>query len=120
DIGLHVPQPLDDRASDGSAQVRPERQAIAELLGDVPLRVMGNLQLGAACMWMGDYRRAEDRLLHVVKLLEGDLSRERFALAGSAAVAVRAYLTTVFAGQGKFEEGIAHGQERIRLAEALD
>jgi tetratricopeptide (TPR) repeat protein len=95
-------------------------QAIAEALGDVPLRVMGNLQLGAACMWMGDYRRAEDRLLHVVKLLEGDLSRERFALAGSAAVAVRAYLTTVFAGQGKFEEGIAHGQEGIRLAEALD
>ena len=26
----------------------------------------------------------------------------------------------MFADQGKFEEGIAHGQEGIRLAEALD
>ena len=32
----------------------------------------------------------------------------------------RAYLTWAFADQGKFEEGIAHGQEGLRLAEALD
>ena len=32
----------------------------------------------------------------------------------------RAYLTWIFADQGKFEEGIVHGQEGIRLAEALD
>ena len=95
-------------------------QAIAESLGYVPLQVMGNLQLGAACMWVADYRRAEDRLLHVLELLEGDLSRERFGLAGSAAVAVRGYLTTTFGWQGMFEEGIIHGHEGIRLAESLD
>jgi tetratricopeptide (TPR) repeat protein len=96
-------------------------QAIAESLGDVPLQVMGNLQLGAACMWTGDYRRAEDLLLKVLRLLEGDLSRERFGLlAGIPAVAVRSYLTLTFAWQGKFKEGIAHGREGIRLAEALD
>jgi tetratricopeptide (TPR) repeat protein len=96
-------------------------QAIGESLGAVPLQVMGNLQLGAACMWTGDYRRAEDLLLKVLRLLEGDLSRERFGvLPGIPAVAVRSYLTLTFAWQGKFKEGIAHGQEGIRLAEALD
>src|SRR4029077_13487924 len=32
----------------------------------------------------------------------------------------RGYLTWVFGDRGKFEEGIAHGQEGIRLADALD
>ena len=95
-------------------------QAIAESLGDVPLQVTGNLYLGVACLWTGDYRRAEDLLLKVLQLLEGDLSRERFGLAGFPAVMARGYLTWVFADRGKFKEGIAHGQEGIRLAEALD
>jgi tetratricopeptide (TPR) repeat protein len=92
-------------------------RAIAESLGDVPLQVMGNLQLGAACMWVADYPRAEDRLLRVLKLLEGDLGGKRSGLAASAAVAVRGYLTVVFAGQGKFEEALS--QEGSRLAESL-
>ena len=95
-------------------------QAIAESLGDVPLQVTGNLYLGAACLWTGDYRRAEDLLLKVLQLLEGDRSRERFGLAGFPAVMARCYMTWIFADRGKFEEGIAHGQEGIRLAEALD
>ncbi|MBI1777052.1 MAG: AAA family ATPase [Proteobacteria bacterium] len=92
-------------------------QAIAESLGDVPLLVTGNLYLGAACMWMGDYRRAEDLLLKVLRLLEGD---QQLGLDRRSAERVRSYLTLTLAAQGKFEEGIAHGQEGIRLAEALD
>jgi class 3 adenylate cyclase/tetratricopeptide (TPR) repeat protein len=95
-------------------------QAIADALGDVPLQVTGNLYLGGACLRTGDYRRAEDLLLKVLRLLEGDLSRERFGLAGFPAVMARFYLDRVFADQGRFEEGIIHGQEGIRLAEALD
>ena len=34
-------------------------------------------------------------------------------------MAVRGYLTVVFAGQGKFEEALSHGQEGVRLAESL-
>ena len=89
-VRLYVPQPLDDWSSDGSARVRPERQAIAESLGDVPLQVTGSLYLGAAYLWTGDYRRAEDLLLKVLQLLEGDRSRERFGLAGFPAVTARA------------------------------
>jgi class 3 adenylate cyclase/DNA-binding SARP family transcriptional activator len=95
-------------------------QDLGESLGDVPLQVTGNLHLGAACLGTGDYRQAEGPLLKVVQLLEGELSRERFGLAGFPAVMARGYLTWVFGDRGKFEEGIAHGQEGIRLAEALD
>ena len=95
-------------------------QAIAESLGDVPLQVTGNLYLGAACLRTGDYRRAEDLLGKVLQLLEGDLRRERFGLPGFPAVMARCYLTLIFADLGRFEEGIAHAQQAIRLAEALD
>jgi class 3 adenylate cyclase/tetratricopeptide (TPR) repeat protein len=97
-------------------------KAIAESRADVPLQVMANLFYGEACLGTGDYRRAEDLLLlNVVPLLEGDLSRgERFGQAGFPAVMVRGYLTWIFADRGKFMEGIARGQEGIRLAEALD
>jgi class 3 adenylate cyclase/tetratricopeptide (TPR) repeat protein/ribosomal protein L40E len=95
-------------------------QALAESLGDVPLQVTANLYLGLAYLATGDYRRAEDLLRRVLQLLEGDRSRERFALAGFPAVMARGYLTWCFADRGKFKEGIAHGQEGIRLAEALD
>ncbi len=94
--------------------------ALAESLGDVPLRVMASLDLGAVYLWTGDYRRAEDFLSNVVRLLEGETSRERFGLTGFPAVIGRAYLALIFADQGKFEQGIAHGQEGIRLAEAVD
>jgi class 3 adenylate cyclase/tetratricopeptide (TPR) repeat protein len=95
-------------------------QAIAESLRDVPLQVTGNLYLGTACLWTGDYRQAEDLLRKVLQLLDGDRSRDRFGLTGFPAVLVRAYLAWVFADQGEFEEGIAHGQAGLRLAEALD
>jgi len=95
-------------------------QAIAESLRDVPLQVTGTLYFGVACLGTGDYRRVEDLLLRVLQLLEGDLSRERFGLAGFPPVMARCYLTWVFADRGKFEEGIAQGQEGIRLAETLD
>jgi tetratricopeptide (TPR) repeat protein len=95
-------------------------RTIAESLGDVPLQVTGNLYLGVACLGTGDYRWAEDLLLQVLHLLEGDRSRERFVVGVFPAVGVRMFLTWVLADQGKFKEGIAHGREAIRLAEALD
>jgi len=95
-------------------------QAIAQSLGDVPLQVTGTLYLGVAYLLTGDYRQAEDLLLEVLPLLEGDLSRERFGQTGFPTVMARSYLTWIFADRGKFKEGIAHGQEGLRFAEALD
>jgi tetratricopeptide (TPR) repeat protein len=82
--------------------------------------VTGNLYLGIVCLQTGDYRRAEDLLLKVLQLLEGDLSLERFGQVGFPAVVARCHLTSVFTSQGKFQEGIVHGQEGLRVAEALD
>jgi class 3 adenylate cyclase/tetratricopeptide (TPR) repeat protein len=94
-------------------------QGIAESLGDVPLQVMGNHHLGVACLGIGDYPRAEDLLRKALRLLEGDRRRGRFG-AGFPSVMARVHLIWIFADQGKFKEGIAYGQEGIRLAEALD
>jgi class 3 adenylate cyclase/tetratricopeptide (TPR) repeat protein len=93
---------------------------IAGSLGDVPLQVTGNLYLGVACLRTDDYRQAEDLFLKVLHLLEGDRSRERFGQPGFPAVMARCYVTWVFADRGKFKEGTAHGQEGLRLADALD
>jgi transcriptional regulator with AAA-type ATPase domain/tetratricopeptide (TPR) repeat protein len=95
-------------------------QAIAESLRDVPLQVMGNLYFGLACVGTGDHRRAEEHLLHALQLLEAFPSQERFGQPGFPAVSVRGFLGWVLAERGKFEEGIIHGQEGLRLAEALD
>ena len=95
-------------------------QSIAESLGDVALQVTGNLYHGAACLYTGDYRQAEDLFRNALHFLKGDLSQERFGLAGYPAVMARAYLILGFADRGMFKEGIAQGREGIRLAEALD
>jgi tetratricopeptide (TPR) repeat protein len=95
-------------------------ETLAESLEDVPLQVTATLHLGYACLWTGDYRRAEELLRKALPLLEGDLRRERLGHAGFPAVMARAYLTWSLADQGEFEEGIVHGQEGIRLAESLD
>ena len=100
--------------------------ALAESLSDAPLRVTGHLYLGAACLGTGDYGQAADLLRNVLQLLEGDLSQrsraqwQRFGQTGFPAVIARGHLTWVLADRGEFEEGIAHGQEGLRLAEAFD
>ena len=95
-------------------------QAIAGSLGDVSLQVTGTLYLGAACLRTGNYRRAEQLLHEVLRLLEGDLRRERFGLPGLPAVMARCYLTLILADRGQFDQGIGHAQEGMRIAEALD
>ena len=100
--------------------------ALAESLSDAPLRVTGHLYLGAACLGTGDYGQAADLLRNVLRLLEGDLSQrsraqwQRFGQTGFPAVIARGHLTWVLADRGEFEEGIAHGQEGLRLAAAFD
>jgi class 3 adenylate cyclase/tetratricopeptide (TPR) repeat protein len=94
--------------------------AIAETLGDVPLMAGSSLYLGVACLGTGDFRRARGLLQQVLRLLAGDLSRERLGFAGFPAVMARFYLPWVLGEQGDFDEGIRHGHDGIRVAEALD
>ncbi|MDA9436796.1 AAA family ATPase [Bradyrhizobium sp. CCBAU 51627] len=93
---------------------------LADSLGDLSLQVAASLFLGTVCFSTQYYGEAESHFLKVLGLLDGDLSFQRFSLAAFPAVSARSYLTRIYADQGKFERGIALGEEGIRLAEAVD
>ncbi|MFZ1061256.1 MAG: adenylate/guanylate cyclase domain-containing protein [Candidatus Rokuibacteriota bacterium] len=95
-------------------------EAIAEALDDLPIRVGANFYLGWAQNGLGDYAAAAGFLRKVVALLEGERSRERCGLTGFPAVMARWVLADSLAERGQFDEGLAHAQDGIRIAEALD
>ncbi len=95
-------------------------EAIAETLGDLPLQVVAQYYLLLACHTSGDYRATELGCRRLMQFLQGDRTRERFGLAAFPAVLSRAYLARTLAERGVFDEGDSHGQEAIRIAEALD
>jgi tetratricopeptide (TPR) repeat protein len=82
--------------------------AIGETLGDVRLQVQAN---GALCLpyhMLGDYGQV---IAHF---------RTAVSLGGSVSIASRAWLSRSCAELGAFAEGITHGEEGIRMAEAVD
>jgi tetratricopeptide (TPR) repeat protein len=93
--------------------------AIAETLGDSSLQAVANYYAGAACFASTDYRDAEGFLRKALYSLEGDLSRERFGLAGFPSVMARWLLASSLAERGEFTEGLIHGQEALRIAEEV-
>ncbi len=95
-------------------------EAIAERLGDVPLRIAAQYYLAAAAHLSGDYRATENLCRNLIHSLRGQRARERFGLVTSPAVWSRAQLARALAERGVFDEGDTHGQEAIRIAEALD
>jgi class 3 adenylate cyclase/tetratricopeptide (TPR) repeat protein len=104
-----------------NARVRAlHAQAIANKAADFPLQVSANLYLGFTLHTAGDYGGAADVLRHVAHSLQGDLARERFGQHAFPAVNCRSHLLWALAEVGSFEEGIAQGEEGLRLAEALD
>src|SRR5262249_33204069 len=105
---------------DGAVESGRHALAVAEILGDFALQVLANHHLGVAYHALGDQRRALGLLRRNVKSLTGDLLRERFGLAGPPAVLSRAWLVRCLAELGAFSEGIAHGEETVRIAEAVD
>jgi tetratricopeptide (TPR) repeat protein len=105
---------------DGAVETGQHALTIAETLGDVALQVMAHHYLGVAYYVLGDYRRAIRLLRSNVESLVGDLSRERFGLAGLPAVLSRAWLVRCLAELGAFPEGSAQAEEALRIAEAVD
>ena len=105
---------------DGAVESGQHALAVAETLGDFALQVMAHHYLGVAYHALGDHRRAMGLLRSNVESLAGDLLRERFGLAGLPAVLSRAWLVRCLAELGAFPEGIAHAEEAVRIAEAVD
>jgi tetratricopeptide (TPR) repeat protein len=94
--------------------------AIAAAIGDVDLQAATQGLLGQAYYFLGDYRRAVDILRRNVASLEGELLRERFGLPNPASVFSRTWLVASLAELGAFPEGIARGEEAVRIAESID
>jgi tetratricopeptide (TPR) repeat protein len=95
-------------------------EAITERLGDVPLQIAAQYYLAAASHLSGDYRATEHVCRKLMQSLHDQRTREGFGLVVSPAVMSRATLARALAERGVFDEGDAHGQEAIRIAEALD
>jgi class 3 adenylate cyclase/tetratricopeptide (TPR) repeat protein len=93
--------------------------AVATASGEVVLHAQANYYLGVAYMAQGDYRGAIDCLRQTVASLDGARRHERFGWALLPAVASHNRLATCHAELGTFAEGRAHGDEGLRIAEAV-
>jgi tetratricopeptide (TPR) repeat protein len=94
--------------------------AVARAVGDFALEVHTTQLLGRAYFDMADYQQAIRVLRKNVAALEGDWSREQFGTVGLVSVLSRTWLALSLAECGEFTEGIAHGEEAVRIAKAVD
>jgi tetratricopeptide (TPR) repeat protein len=92
---------------------------LATASGEVVLQALANQYLGRAYRAQGDYRRAIDCLRQTVTFFDGARSRERFGLPFLPAVTSRADLAACHAELGTFAEGIALGEEGLRVSEVV-
>jgi tetratricopeptide (TPR) repeat protein len=103
-----------------AVEVGQRALALAGALGDTALRVVMHLFLGRAYHALGDYPQAIDLLRQNLVALQGALLQEHFGLPGLPAVMSRSLLARCLAEVGAFTEGLAHGEEGLRMAEAVD
>jgi class 3 adenylate cyclase/tetratricopeptide (TPR) repeat protein len=92
---------------------------LAASLDSFDLQVTTQFYLGVAYHSLGDYPRAIDILRKNVASLEGDLLYERIGLPYLPAVFSRTWLVWCMAERGEFAEGMIHGEESVRIAEAI-
>jgi class 3 adenylate cyclase/tetratricopeptide (TPR) repeat protein len=105
---------------DGAVTSGQHALTVAETLGDFTLQVTARHFLGVDYHILGDHRRAMGLLRSNVESLVGDLIRESFGLVGHPSVNSRSWLARCLTELGAFPEGVAHGEEAIRIAEAVD
>jgi tetratricopeptide (TPR) repeat protein len=106
--------------SQRAVEVGQRALALAETMGNAALQVVMHLFLGRAYYALGDYPQAIDLLRQNLVSLDGALLRERFGLSAPPSVLSRALLARCLAEVGAFTEGLAHSEEGLRIAEAVD
>jgi class 3 adenylate cyclase/tetratricopeptide (TPR) repeat protein len=82
--------------------------------------IVSNYRLGQIYHSLGDYPKATEALTRTVTLLEGDLKRQRFEMAGLPAVLARVWLAFCAAECGNAREAAALTEEATAIAEAED
>jgi class 3 adenylate cyclase/tetratricopeptide (TPR) repeat protein len=83
--------------------------------------VVTNFRLGQAHHSLGQYSRAVDYLRKNIELLVGDLLQDRYNnMPALPSVLSRVWLALCLAERGEFDEGLALGEEALRIAEIGD
>ncbi len=100
---------------DKAVQAGQRAVAIAEALAEPRLRIAVHLFHGLACHAVGQYQRAADLMRQSIGSLEGELTGRGDRAAQQ--IYSRAGMSCSLAELGEFAEGLAHGEEAIRIAE---
>src|SRR5215467_3845229 len=109
-----------DRLAEHALTVALRDRAVAASFGSFRDTVRANYRLGQIYYSLGDYTSATDALQRIVALLEGDLRREFFGLAGLPAVMSGAWLALCLGELGRFEEAAAQAETAAALAREVD
>ena len=88
-------------------------------MGDFAFQVVAQDRLGRAYYSLGHFRRTIDLCKRSMSLLEGKPIGERFGMASVASVVTRIRLVLSLAELGDVANGIAQGEEVVRLAETI-
>src|SRR5262245_28068902 len=94
--------------------------AVAASFGNYPMRVVASFRLGQAHHALGNFPGAVDLFRRAAALVEGDLSREFFGMAGLPSVFARSWLAWTLAEQGAFDEALAHASDALAIAEPTE
>jgi DNA-binding NtrC family response regulator/tetratricopeptide (TPR) repeat protein len=105
----------------GQALALGERAfTVAEEVGDLGLRATARTPYGHAYHERGEYRRAIELFSEAIRLLAGDLVRERLGQGMPPALYARSMAATCFAELGEFSEAVRLASESTNLAQTLD
>jgi class 3 adenylate cyclase/tetratricopeptide (TPR) repeat protein len=94
--------------------------ALANSLGDFALEAPVNFALGLAYHGLGEYRQAVETVSNAITSLHGERTYRRFGTAGNTFVLCTMVLAWSQAELGFFAEGIASGEEAVRVAKVID
>jgi tetratricopeptide (TPR) repeat protein len=105
---------------DVAVELAERALALADRLQEASLWVVANTLLGFAYGVRGEYHRAADTLKKSVETLPGVSPGQDVRVVGLMPVFSRIYLVYCLAELGHFRDGLSHGGEGIRLAEAAE
>jgi tetratricopeptide (TPR) repeat protein len=82
--------------------------------------VVANAYLDWSYLSVGDYRQALEVLRRTISMLEGERLYAHFSLVDLPSAASRSWSARCHAELGTFAEGMAMGEEAVRIAETVD
>jgi class 3 adenylate cyclase/tetratricopeptide (TPR) repeat protein len=105
---------------DRAVTLNQRERALAASFRNFGMTITTNFRLGQVYHSLGKYPEAAEILHRNVTMIEDDLHRETFGLAGFPSVLSRVWLALCLAEQGRFAEAAAHTGEAVAIAGSAD